>query len=129
MNTWKTKVHFLIRYHSYFKILLKTTNKHIWKNFKTTQILLLLLFSVHLRFARSRHLRRCWNIDNFALVAYLARVADAECYDLRFLLIFWWRIDSVVIMKGRKTDHVFILLKDVWNQNFPFGRNVCGRQT
>ena len=38
MNTWNTKIHFLTHYHSYFKILLKTINKYIWKNLKTTQV-------------------------------------------------------------------------------------------
>ena len=31
------KVRFLTLYHSYFKILLKTVNKYIWKNLKITQ--------------------------------------------------------------------------------------------
>jgi len=39
MNTWNTKVHFFkTLYDSYFKILLKTINKYIWKNLKTTQV-------------------------------------------------------------------------------------------
>ena len=37
MNTQNTKVHFLTLYNTYFKILLKTINKYIWKNLKITQ--------------------------------------------------------------------------------------------
>ena len=37
MNKWNTKVHFLTLYNTYFKILLKTINKYIWKNLKITQ--------------------------------------------------------------------------------------------
>ena len=37
MNIRNTKVHFLTLYNSYFKILLKTINKYIWKNLKITQ--------------------------------------------------------------------------------------------
>ena len=90
MNTWKTKVHFLIRYHSYFKILLKTTNKHIWKNLKNHQILSLdiVVFSIP-------QIRK--------IQAPQKKLGHwPECYDLWFLLIFGSRINGIVIMKRRK---------------------------